>query len=80
MITNTLNSDISSNLSFYTAKFFSSLKEKTLLINANCDNAEINFSTKNNTKKGLSQYLSDEKISIDKIIFNTTINENFDFI
>tara|TARA_B100000161_G_scaffold265181_1_gene240371 strand:- start:1090 stop:3066 length:1977 start_codon:yes stop_codon:yes gene_type:complete len=80
LITNTLNSDISSNLSFYTAKFFSSLKEKTLLINANCDNAEINFSTKNNTKKGLSQYLSDEKISIDKIIFNTTINENFDFI
>ena len=80
LITSTFTSDNHNNVSFYTSKFFSSLKEKTLLINANFDNSEIKFFTKNKSKEGLSKYLSDDTISIEKIISNSQISEDLDFI
>tara|TARA_Y100000589_G_scaffold292011_1_gene295879 strand:- start:552 stop:2525 length:1974 start_codon:yes stop_codon:yes gene_type:complete len=80
LITSTFTSDINQNLSFYIAKLFSTLKEKTLLINANFDSSEIKLFTKTSSKQGLLKYLSDEKVPIENIIYNSGINENLDFI
>ena len=65
-------------IDFYTSKFFSSIGEKTLLIDTNFDEYKMNEIIENKNPVGLFDYLSNNQINFEEILSHSKINPNLD--
>ena len=67
-------------IDFYTSKFFSSIGEKTLLIDTNFDEYKMNEIIENKNSVGLFDYLSNSQINCEEILSHSKINSNLDIV
>ena len=65
-------------IDFYTSKFFSSIGEKTLLIDTNFDEYKMNEIIESKNPVGLFDYLSNNQINFEEILSHSKINPNLD--